>query len=644
MKRLIQFTICMLLTISFIHAQETLSTKSKKAIEAYNNAINLFGKWSYNEAEIEALKAIKHDNKFVEAYMLLSYINADNKKPKEAIDALNKAITINPDFFPNNFITLADLELSVGYYEDAKKHYEKYLSYQNIQEVNKKTANRNMRSCNFAMDAIKNPVPFNPINLGDSINTGDAEYSPSLTVDENTIIFTVRFLKNSNTYNGNTEEEDFFESTKINGKWSKAINLGPPINTQGNEGAQCLSSDGKTLVFTACNRSDGVGSCDLYISFKKGNKWTTPVNMGGNVNSNKWDSQPSISPDGTTIYFASARPGGKGGSDIWKINLLPNGQWSRAINLGDTINTDKDENSPFMHFDNQTLYFCSDGHTGMGGRDLYYSRKDSSGKWGIPVNLGYPINTFADEFGLIVNAKGDTAYFSSDKEGGKGKLDLYSFELNKANRPLPVTYLKGIVYNSETKQKIEARFELINLKSSKVVYTSYSDPIKGDFLVTLPTENDYALNVSKEGYLFYSDNFTLSGNWTNIEPFIKNVPLVPINIGGTVVLKNIFFETAKYDLKKESYIELNKLIAFLKTNVNLKIEISGHTDNIGGKEYNQTLSENRANSVYSYLIDKGIDSKRLTFKGYGDTKPIDTNDTDLGRSNNRRTEFKIISQ
>jgi len=387
-----------------------------------------------------------------------------------------------------------------------------------------------------------------------------------------------------------------------------------------------------------------VGSCDLYISFKKGNKWTTPVNMGGNVNSNKWDSQPSISPDGTTIYFASARPGGKGGSDIWKINLLPNGQWSRAINLGDTINTDKDENSPFMHFDNQTLYFCSDGHTGMGGRDLYYSRKDSSGKWGIPVNLGYPINTFADEFGLIVNAKGDTAYFSSDKEGGKGKLDLYSFELNKANRPLPVTYLKGIVYNSETKQKIEARFELINLKSSKVVYTSYSDPIKGDFLVTLPTENDYALNVSKEGYLFYSDNFTLSGNWTNIEPFIKNVPLVPINIGGTVVLKNIFFETAKYDLKKESYIELNKLIAFLKTNVNLKIEISGHTDNIGGKEYNQTLSENRANSVYSYLIDKGIDSKRLTFKGYGDTKPIDTNDTDLGRSNNRRTEFKIISQ
>jgi outer membrane protein OmpA-like peptidoglycan-associated protein len=315
-----------------------------------------------------------------------------------------------------------------------------------------------------------------------------------------------------------------------------------------------------------------------------------------------------------------------------------------AVNIGDPINTDKEENSPFIHFDNRTLYFCSDGHTGMGGRDLYFTKLDSSGKWMAPVNLGYPINTCADEFGLIVNTKGDTAYFSSDKEGGKGKLDLYCFELNKENRPMPVTYVKGIVFNNETKEKIEARFELINLKTGKIVYTSFSDPVKGDFLVTLPSENDYALNVSKEGYLFYSDNFSLKGNWSIIEPFIKNIPLQPIKVGESVVLRNIFFETAKYDLKTESVIELDKLVAFLKTNDKLKIEISGHTDNIGTKEYNQILSENRAKSVYNYLIEIGIDKARLTFKGFGDTKPIDTNDTDAGRSNNRRTEFKIIGQ
>ncbi len=644
MKKFLLIIICFLIANAPLTAQDKLSTKSKKAIEAYKNAITLFGKWDYDNAEKEIKKAIKHDDKFIEAYIWMSYIYEANKKPKEAIEAMTQAISINPDFFPNSYFTLANIEFSIGNYELAKEHYKKYLTYKNILEEFKLTTNKKLLNCDFAMNAIKNPVPFNPINLGDSINTEYSEYSPSLTIDEQTIIFTRRIPVNSNSTSLVKEHEDFFISFKINEEWCLDYNLGPPINTPDNEGAQCISSNGKILVYTACNRQNGFGSCDLYISYKKNNRWTTPVNMGPNVNSNKWDSQPCFSPDGTTIFFSSARPGGKGGSDIWKTTFSANGNWSKAVNLGDTINTDKEENSPFIHFDNQTLYFCSDGHIGMGGRDLYFSKKDSLGNWGIPVNLGYPINTFADEFGLIVNAKGNYAFFSSDKVGGKGNLDLYTFELPKEIQPLPVNYMKGIVFNSETKEKIEAWFELINLKTGKVVYQSYSDPNNGDFLVILPTENDYALNVSKQGYLFYSDNFTLTGINTKMEPFIKNVPLQPIIIGKTVILKNIFFETAKYDLKTESYIELDKLAAFLKTNANIKIEISGHTDNVGSKEYNQTLSENRAKSVYNYLINNGIEKTRLTYKGFGDTKPIDTNDTDSGRSNNRRTEFKIIGQ
>ena len=365
--------------------------------------------------------------------------------------------------------------------------------------------------------------------------------------------------------------------------------------------------------------------------------------MGIRVNSSAWDSQPSISSDGKTLYFASSRSGGKGNMDIWKSTRDDNGIWTAPVNLGDSINTGRDEQSPFIHPDGKTLYFCSSGHPGMGSYDIFYSRMDDNGNWSTATNIGYPINSSDADGFLFVNAIGNKAYFSSEKFGGKGGLDIYSFDLYEAARPTAVTYMKGTVYDSKTKKRLQAKFELVDLSNSKTVAQSESDPLTGEFLVSLPSDRNYALNVSRDGYLFYSENFELKGDHSQLKPFMKDVYLQPIEAGSIVILKNIFFDFDKFDLKPESLIELNRLLDLLKKNPALKIEIGGHTDNKGTAEYNQKLSESRSRSVFDFLVNKGIDKSRLSYKGYGLTKPIDTNDTDEGRANNRRTEFKVVS-
>ena len=286
----------------------------------------------------------------------------------------------------------------------------------------------------------------------------------------------------------------------------------------------------------------------------------------------------------------------------------------------------------------QTCYSRAVPGKGFGGS------KNADGSWSIPVNLGYPINTSADEITLIVNSTGDVAYISSDKLGGKGRQDIYSFPLYEEAQPNPVTYLKGVVFDKQTENRLQARFELTDLKHNQVAVQSISDPIDGSFLVCLPANRDYALNVSRPGYLFYSDNFSLTGTRDQARPFLKNIPLQPIKVGETVILKNIFFDTDKYDLKPESYIELEKLLQLLQTNSSLRIEISGHTDSIGSEKHNLGLSQNRAKAVFDYLIAKGISYDRMTYFGFGFSQPIDTNKTETGRANNRRTEFRIVGR
>jgi outer membrane protein OmpA-like peptidoglycan-associated protein len=620
------------------------STKSDKAIKAYQKATKFYDAYNNEEALKDLDNAIKLDNKFIEAYMLKGDIYSDQKKYSKAIVSYKKAIEIDPGFFANNYFLLAMLELHTGLYQDAKNDFGNFINNKNASAINITRAKYMLKECDFGINAVNKPVPFNPVNLGDSINTIYSEYLPSVTADEQTLVITRRLPKDKNTIDQKpSDQEDFYVSNKINDSvWSKAVNLGPPINTSGNEGAQCISPDGQSIYFTACNRPDGMGSCDIYYSKRIGDFWGVPVNLGPTVNSSSWDSQPSISSDGKTLYFTSARPGGKGGMDIWKTTKNEKDEWTSPVNLGDSINTNKGEMSPFIHPDDQTLYFSSDGHLGMGGFDIFYSRKDSSGNWGKPVNIGYPINTYADESYLVVNSKGNLAYFASDRPGGKGGMDIYSFPLYEKARPKLVNYVKGAVYNKLTKTKLEAKFELIDLKTGKTIIESHSDAVNGEFLVCLPADKDYALTVSKEGYLFYSENFTLTGLHSDANPYLKDIPLQPIRTGESVVLKNIFFDTDKYELKPESAVELGKLTELLNKNPKMKIEISGHTDNVGEDKYNQTLSENRAKAVCDYLISHGITKDRLSYKGYGESKPIDINETEQGRANNRRTEFKVI--
>ncbi len=618
--------------------QSKYSIESKKAIGIFEEGLRFYDNKLNAEAEERFLKAIKIEPKFIEAHILLGDVYFDMGKPLDGIELYKKVVEIDDEFFSNTYNQLAQMQMSIGDYDNAVINFTKYIAKKRVNPKLKEKAELQLRNAEFGAIARKSPVPFEPKNLGTNVNTADFEYFPVLTADGLTLVCT----RNKRRDEGADYQEDFYISfLKNDGEWGLAMNLGNPINTDDNEGAQTMTADGQQLFFTGCNRRGGMGSCDIYRSFREGRSWSTPENLGPPVNSDKWESQPSISSDGKTLYFSSNRAGGKGGADIFVTHLAPNGEWTEPRNLGDSINTAGYEETPFIHADGRTLYFTSNGHVGMGGKDIYMSRLDEKGIWSTPKNLGYPINTWKDEMGLFVDASGKLAYFGSDRDGGFGKLDIYAFELYQDARPIPVTYVKGIVKDLPSKRPLGAKFELIDLSTSKTVIESQSDKITGDFLVCLPVDRDYALNVSKDGYLFYSANFSLQGRAPDSKPFMMNVELQPIEFGKKVVLKNIFFETASYDLKPESTAELEKLVSFLKENPTIHIEIGGHTDNMGNRADNQVLSENRAKAVNDYLLTKGIVPARTEYKGYADTVPIDTNDTVEGRANNRRTEFTV---
>lgn len=627
--------------INGLYAQQKLSTRSNRAAKFYTEAtsnLNLL----YYDATIRNLnEAIKEDENFIEAYILLGEVYTDTRQDSLAIVTFKKSIGINPEFFPPLYSNLANLELNNGLYADALEHIKKYLSYPSQNPKFRSSAEYLLHSCEFALEAIKKPVQFNPENLGPAINDKYDQYWPSISADGQTFVVTQLMpIDPTQPYTPNNRQEDFYVSTWKENTWEKARPVGPPLNTSRNEGAQSISADGKIMVFTGCNRKDGFGGCDLYISQKINNEWSVPRNMGGNVNSKSKETQPSISADGRTIYFASNRDKTRGGLDIWKVVMNDSSEWSTPINLGDSINTPFDEQSPFIHADDRTLYFSSMGWPGMGRFDLFVSRKLSDSAWKKPLNLGYPINTYFSDEGLMVNAKGNMAYFSSNREGYGGR-DIFAFELYKEVQPTPVSYMKGLVFDAETKKHLVASFELIDLATSNLIMKAKSNP-DGTFLICIPAGKDYALNVNKKGYLFYSDNFTMKGG-DYIKPFVKDVPLEPIKVGSKVVMKNIFYNHDSYELLQESKVELSKLLAMLNEVKNLKIEVSGHTDNTGTNEYNLKLSENRAKAVANYLINNGINSARISWKGYGESQPIADNNTLEGKAKNRRTEFKVTS-
>jgi flagellar motor protein MotB len=627
---------CLLPLIVF--AQKQTSSTIKQAQKAYDQANQSISEKLYDKAISELNQAVSLDHKFLAAYQQLGDLYRKSGKYSNALNNYNRILLIDPEFHPLTYFGIAESELNTGKYAQAIQHFNKYLTYPGLNSSSRDKINKYISDCTFSLEAIKSPIPFKPINMGPAFNLKEDEYLPVITADEEMIIFTRQ--ENHN--------EDFYKSVKRNGEWLVAEFLSKEINTSNfNEGAQNISPDGNYLFFTGCNRPDGLGRCDIYISKREGNDWSKPFNIGGPVNTAGWESQPSISADGRTLYFVSTRQGGYGGYDIWSSELNTDGTWSSPVNLGPEINTSYDEQSPFIHPDNESLYFSSNGWPGMGNKDLFLSRKAYSGEkqtgWQKPENLGFPINTFAEESGLSISNNGKLAFFSSNQKEGFGKLDIYSFELPEKLKPKAVTYVKGNVFDNLSKEVLDAHIQITNLANGKTIYDEIADPETGVFLATLPAGKSYGLTVSKEGYLFYSQNFTLLGNLEN-QPFSMDISLQKINIGGMVILNNIFFETNKYDLLPESMIELQQLILFLRENPTVSIEIGGHTDNIGEDQSNLFLSRDRSKTVYEYLIKNKIPLKNLSFKGYGEGQPISDNNTEQGRKNNRRTEFKITNK
>lgn len=612
-------------------------TTSNQALNAYSQAKQEYDFFFFDKAEALLKDAIKADDRFYEAYMLLGDMTFNLKRFSESAGFYQKAVSIDSLFYKPVFFNLAMAEMRSGNYSRALVHFNVYMEQKTGSDKNMALTLKNIKNCKFAIDDIKKPVPFSPISVGDSVNTTDDEYWPSITADGLTLMFT---RQGRGERSDSRNQEDFYISHLINNVWSKAQNAGRPLNTQQNEGAQSISSDGRYMYFTACERPDGFGRCDIYFTSYDGAKWAEPVNIGPPVNTKYWESQPSINSNGEMLFFVSNRPGGIGGMDLWFSLLTKDGGWGIPRNMGEVINTPDDEMSPFIHFDGKTLYFSSNGRIGMGGFDIYFTKMKDDSTWSEPQNLGYPINTYNDEMGLIIDASGKNAYFSTIRDNRKGK-DIYSFSVYEKIRPDPVSYFRGKVYDSESGKLLNADYELIKLKTGKVIASGTTDRT-GSFLVCLPAGFNYGLNVNKPGYLFYSDNFMLEGIHSASEPFNKRILLKPIKVGETLQLANVFYEFDSWELKKESIAELDRLYKLLKENKNIYIEIGGYTDSIGTDSYNISLSERRARSVVGFLTDKGISKERLSFKGYGSAFPIGDNITDNGRKLNRRTEVKVM--
>jgi outer membrane protein OmpA-like peptidoglycan-associated protein len=609
---------------------------NKKAMALYEQAIDKAQDEQYREAIALLNKATKTDPRYLEAYLSIAGIYSEMKKHDSAVINYDIAKAIDTSYFQEYNLPYSIDLAGIGEFEKAYAAVTSFLAVEGLNEKSVKAAEYRRKCYAFAIEYKENNrgrnYIFEPKNLGDSVNSPVSEYYPTITLDGKTLVFTRRVGRMN---------EDFFEAEKEGDHWSKSTVLLGNINTNMNEGAQNISQDGQWLIFTGCNFPDGYGSCDLYISYLTKEGWSTPENLGNRLNTEFWESAPSLSPDKRDLYFASRRPGGYGGSDIYVSHRTASGRWSDPENLGTTINTAGDEGTPFIHADNQTLYFTSNGHQGYGGDDLFLSRKCSKGEWDTPVNLGYPINTIENEGSLVIAADGITAYYSSDRSDSRGGLDLYTFELRKDIRPLRTLWVKGRVFDVKTGKGLPSAVELTDLETRQTMSRLQTDET-GNYLITLPVGKHYAFTVNRKGYLFYSDNFSLTEEADST--FNIDIGLQPIEANATIVLKNIFFDLNEYELREESQVELDKIVQLMKENPTLKIQINGHTDNIGKPKDNLVLSENRAREVIKFLTQNGIQQQRLTFKGFGATQPIADNSTEKGRAKNRRTELKVISQ
>lgn len=623
-------SIILLVFITFCSISLPVLAQNKKALKLFKEAETEYLTGSKEKAIHLLNEALKKDDNCIQCLNLKGQIYLNKEDWVASKEMFTQLLPLQPEKKDKIHYQLAKIEMNAHNYESALGHYEN-LS-ETFSKKYKDKITEQVELAELRMQMMKEGHSIEIHSLGKAVNSEFDEYLPSFTADGKRLFFT-RKMGNSNL----ADEDFYWSELNDSGEWTEAQELGAPVNTPENqEGALSISPDGKRMFFARKRNRKNTGF-DLFYSYQLDGKWVMPMNMGAPISTNNYDSQPSISADGKELYFASRRSGGKGGIDIWKSSLVDN-HWQEPVNVRE-LNTPENDQCPFLHPDGQTLYYSSNGLRGMGKSDLFKSTRQADGTWSKPENLGYPINTSADENSLIVDREGERAYFSKLVEDNG--FDLFYFNLPPAIKPQFVTYIHGKVSDFETNKAIAALVEITDLETGEVINTIQSDESTGDFLLTLPLGKEYAFSVNKSEYVFYSEHFPLKEN-SKQEPLKIDILLTPIAKPNTsFVLENIFFETGTYQLKNTSFLELDKLVGLLNENPLTKIEITGHTDDVGDDQSNMDLSLNRAKSVRDYLVEKGISTGRIQFFGKGETEPIADNETNEGRAKNRRTEFKI---
>ncbi len=592
-----------------------------------------------------------------------------------AIKYLEKALQLDPDVNKEAIYLLGSAYQLEYAFDIAIEKFKEYLNALSAEQrfIEQKKVNKHILECELGKSYLAERTRAFIDNIGKTVNSRYPDYGPLISADESVLIFTSR---RETSMGGELSEidQDFFEDIYISyndgNEWTEPANMGAPINTDIHDATVNLTADGQKLfIYKDLGYNKGAG--DIFECKLEGNEWSKPKKLPKAINSDFHESSACYSHDGKRIYFITDKPGGIGGRDIYYSDMDEKGKWGEAVNMGETLNTTYDEEGIFISHDGKTMYFSSQGHESMGGYDIFKSKlKDDS--WSEPINLGYPINTPDNDVYFVVAANGKHAYYASERLDGLGEKDIYKVTLLGPEKPVvlntednllaneqeplvsniymaPVvaveehlpTILKGKVLDEISLKPVQASIELVDNEKNEIVGVFESNSETGKYLVTLPSGYNYGIAVKAEGYLFHSENFDIP-EVSEYREIVKDVRLKSIKVGSKIVLKNVFFDTDKSVLRPSSYAELERLTKLLTDFSKLKVEISGHTDNVGTKAYNQKLSEARAKTIVDYLVKAGVDVQRLEYKGYGMDAPIANNDTEAGRQENRRTEFKIL--
>ncbi len=624
----------------FIQAQNTSHVPNKRVQELFDKALDAYRADNLPEAKKFILKSIDKDRNFIDAYLLMGDLETEMKQLTEAEQAYKNALRLDSTGHPRAWYFLGKLQYQQGAYDEGAVSLNHFLRLAHPSGKLKKEAKKLLESCRFGTWAMKHPVPDSLHKLDDFVNSKGAEYVNFVNEENNRLIFTRKGIINIGTSKRPVYKEQVFISAWKKQHWGipQKMKFSWPDNN--NMGAVSFSLDGRSVYFTGCYWPGGSGGCDIYVSRYTGEYWNTPLHLNREINTGNWESQAVVSSDGRYLYFASKRTGGKGGSDLWVSIRRKDGLWGNPRDLGDSINTSGNEVAPFLHADGKTLYFASDGWPGLGGYDLFISHKKADGTWSKAKNLGYPINTRFNELNIFVSPDGKHAWISSDRIPGKG-YDIFEFSPDVEIRPKKVDILRATVLDSATHLPLKATAVLSTLPNGEVVDSLVSS-MDGTFMMALPLKKDYALHVYKKGYLFYSENLNLLNN--TVERKIREKILMqPVAAGNRIRLENIYFKFDQSELSAAAFPELNRLVLFLKQNSDIRVQISGFTDNIGTAAYNLKLSVDRAKAVFDYLVMRGITPSRLSCKGYGNNKPVADNATPEGRARNRRTEIVVLS-